>query len=107
MAFGGDPGTMLGQGQGGLSSGQAFSYLNALSPTHSLRLHPNPQDYLNAAAHRLGELQAGLVDSMALEGEKYHISMGLSVFWLIPGPMRSLKTGSLRLLFYFISFKSM
>ncbi len=81
MAFGGDPGTMLGQGQGGLASGQAFSYLNALSPTHSLRLHPNPQDYLNAAAHRLGELQAGLVDSMALEGKKHHISGGLSIFW--------------------------
>lgn len=100
MAFGGDSGSMLGQGQGSLASGQAFSYLNALSPTHSLRLHPNPQDYLNAAAHRLGELQAGLVDSMALEGEKYYISRGLSVFWRIPGSMSSLKTGSL--LFYFI-----
>ncbi len=54
-----------GQGQGSAGAFNPYSYLNALSPNQSLRLHPpHSQEYLNAA-----RLQAGLVDPMALEGK--------------------------------------
>ena len=68
-AFGsGDPSSICGQAQGNFLS---HSYLNALSPTHSARMQAHPQDYLNAAAanQRIGEFQAGLADSLAMEGE--------------------------------------
>jgi hypothetical protein len=56
-----------GQGQGAAGAFNPYSYLNALSPNQSLRLHPPPsQEYLNATAHRL---QAGLADPMGFEGK--------------------------------------
>ena len=70
-AFGsGDPSSIRGQAQGNFLS---HSYLNALSPTHPARMQAHPQDYLNAAAaaanQRIGEFQAGLADSLAMEGK--------------------------------------
>ena len=56
------------QGQVGAGAFNPYSYLNALSPNQSLRLHtPHSQEYLNAT-----RLHAGLVDPMSIEGKIWY-----------------------------------